>query len=582
MGGQAVIEGVMMRGSKSLATAVRTPKGNIEINYKDNRPITKKHPILNIPFLRGFFVLIESMKIGMESLNYSASFLDDEDEEPTKFELWLEKKLGKRANDVIIGFTMIISFIFSIGLFVALPTGIAAIFKNMGASNLALNLIEAFIRISILIGYMYVISKMKDIYRLFQYHGAEHKTIFCYESMEELTVENVRKQPRLHPRCGTNFMFLIMFVSIVIFSCTGWGGIVERLLLRIILIPVVTGISYELIKWLGKSDGKLARIIAYPGLKLQLLTTKEPDDSQIEVAIASLKAAEGIEDLNKTIEELINTGTKTLKDNGIDTARLDTELLLGNVIEKERLYLITHKEETIGKDQCDEFFELIEKRRKKMPVKYILNKCEFMGIDLHVEEGVLIPRDDTELLVDEVLKNISEDDEKQICDLCCGSGAIGISLACLRKNIKVDLLDYYPIPEKVTLINIEKHNLQERVSFSKSDLLDVSIKASKKYDIIVSNPPYIEEEEIEKLMDDVQKYEPHTALSGGIDGLDFYKKIVNQSIEVLNENGILAFEIGYNQGKAVKSLMEEKNFKDVRVIKDFASLDRIVIGIYNI
>ena len=578
MGGQAVIEGVMMRGSKSLATAVRTPKGNIEINYKDNRPITKKHPILNIPFLRGFFVLIESMKIGMESLNYSASFLDDEDEEPTKFELWLEKKLGKRANDVIIGFTMIISFNFSIGLFVALPTGIASIFKNMGASNLALNLIEAFIRISILIGYMYVISKMKDIYRLFQYHGAEHKTIFCYESMEELTVENVRKQPRLHPRCGTNFMFLIMFVSIVIFSCTGWGGIVERLLLRIILIPVVTGISYELIKWLGKSDGKLARIIAYPGLKLQLLTTKEPDDSQIEVAIASLKAAEGIEDLNKTIEELINTGTKTLKDNGIDTARLDTELLLGNVIEKERLYLITHKEETIGKDQCDEFFELIEKRRKKMPVKYILNKCEFMGIDLHVEEGVLIPRDDTELLVDEVLKNISEDDEKQICDLCCGSGAIGISLACLRKNIKVDLLDYYPIPEKVTLINIEKHNLQERVSFSKSDLLDVSIKASKKYDIIVSNPPYIEEEEIEKLMDDVQKYEPHTALSGGIDGLDFYKKIVNQSIEVLNENGILAFEIGYNQGKAVKSLMEEKNFKDVRVIKDFASLDRIVIG----
>ena len=578
MGGQAVIEGVMMRGSKSLATAVRTPKGNIEINYKDNRPITKKHPILNIPFLRGFFVLIESMKIGMESLNYSASFLDDEDEEPTKFELWLEKKLGKRANDVIIGFTMIISFIFSIGLFVALPTGIASIFKNMGASNLALNLIEAFIRISILIGYMYVISKMKDIYRLFQYHGAEHKTIFCYESMEELTVENVRKQPRLHPRCGTNFMFLIMFVSIVIFSCTGWGGIVERLLLRIILIPVVTGISYELIKWLGKSDGKLARIIAYPGLKLQLLTTKEPDDSQIEVAISSLKAAEGIEDLNKTIEELINTGTKTLKDNGIDTARLDTELLLGNVIEKERLYLITHKEETIGKDQCDEFFELIEKRRKKMPVKYILNKCEFMGIDLHVEEGVLIPRDDTELLVDEVLKNISEDDEKQICDLCCGSGAIGISLACLRKNIKVDLLDYYPIPEKVTLINIEKHNLQERVSFSKSDLLDVSIKASKKYDIIVSNPPYIEEEEIEKLMDDVQKYEPHTALSGGIDGLDFYKKIVNQSIEVLNENGILAFEIGYNQGKAVKSLMEEKNFKDVRVIKDFASLDRIVIG----
>ena len=578
MGGQAVIEGVMMKGSKSLATAVRTPKGNIEIDYKDIKPITKKYPILNIPFLRGFFVLIDSMKTGMESLNYSAAFLDDEDEEPSKFELWLEKKLGKKANDVIIGFTMIVSFIFSIGLFVALPTGIASIFKNFGVSHFILNLTEAFIRIGILILYMYVISKMKDIYRLFQYHGAEHKTIFCYEAMEELTVENVRKQPRLHPRCGTNFMFLIMFVSIVIFSCTGWGGMLERMVLRIILIPVVTGISYELIKWLGKNNGSLARIIAYPGLKLQLLTTKEPDDSQIEVAIASLKAAEGIENLDNTIEQLINTGTKTLKDNGIDTARLDSELLLGAIIGRERLYLITHKEETVTKEQCDKFFDMIEKRRKKMPVKYILNKCEFMGIDLHVEEGVLIPRDDTELLVEEVLKNISEDEEKKVCDLCCGSGAIGISLAHLRKNIKVDVLDYYPIPEKVTLINIEKHNLQDRVSFIKSDLLDVSIKNSKKYDIIVSNPPYIEEEEIEKLMDDVQKYEPHTALSGGIDGLDFYRKIVEQSHEVLNENGILAFEIGYNQGEAVKSLMKENNYKDVRVIKDFASLDRIVIG----
>ena len=297
VGGQAVIEGVMMKGSKCLATAVRTPKGNIEIDRKDSKPLTKKYPILNIPFIRGFFVLIDSMKTGMESLNYSATFLDDENEEPTKFELWLQDKFGKKANDIIIGFTMIVSFIFSIGLFVALPTGIASIFKRIGASHLALNLIEAFIRIGILILYMYVISKMKYIYRLFQYHGAEHKTIFCYEAMEELTVENVRKQPRLHPRCGTNFMFLIMFVSIIIFSCTGWGGIVERLVLRIVLIPVVTGISYELIKWLGKDDGKLAKIVAYPGLKLQLLTTKEPDDSQIEVAIASLKAAEGIENI---------------------------------------------------------------------------------------------------------------------------------------------------------------------------------------------------------------------------------------------------------------------------------------------
>lgn len=579
VGGQAVIEGVMMRGSKSLATAVRTPKGNIEIDLKDNGTITKKYPILNIPLLRGFFVLIESMKVGMDSLNYSASFLEDESEEPSKFEKWLDDKLGEKANSVLMAITMCISFIFAIGLFIALPTGIASIFKSTGTSIIVLHLIEAAIRITILVLYMYFISKLSDIYRVFQYHGAEHKTIFCYEAMEELTVENVKKQSRLHPRCGTNFLFLVMFISIIVFSFTGWGGIVQRLILRVVLIPVVTGISYELIKWLGKNDSLLAKIIAYPGLKLQLLTTKEPDDSQIEVAIASLKAAEGIKDPNKTIEELLCTGTSTLKEKGIDTARLDSELLLGNIIEKDRVYLITHKEEEVNEDDTKKYFDLIEKRRNKMPVKYILNKCEFMGIDFYIEEGVLIPRSDTEILVEEVLKNIEENDEKQICDLCCGSGAIGIALAGFRQNIKVDLIDYYPVPEKVSLINIQKNSLENRVKFIKSDLLEEVIKSGKIYDIIVSNPPYIEEGEISKLMEDVKDYEPHTALNGGSDGLEFYRKIISQSEHILKRGGILAFEIGYNQGEAVKSLMEEENFEDVKIVKDFASLDRVVIGI---
>lgn len=579
VGGQAVIEGVMMRGNKGLATAVRTSKGNIEIDIKENnKPITKRHPLLNIPFLRGFFVLIDSLKIGMDSLNYSASFFEDDTEEPSKFEKWFNDKLGDKANDIIMGLTLIVSFVMAIGLFVLLPTAIASIFKVSGISDIVLNLIEALIRIIILLLYMFLISKMNDIYRVFQYHGAEHKTIFCYESMEELTVENVKKQGRLHPRCGTNFLFLIMFVSIIIFSFTGWGGIVERLALRIILIPVVTGISYEIIKWLGKDNSILAKIIAYPGLKLQLLTTKEPDDKQIEVAIAALKAAEGIKEPDKTIEELINLGTSTLKESGIDTARLDAELLLGSIIEKNRVYLITHKEETVDKDNVKNYFDLIEKRRNKMPVKYILNECEFMGIDFYVEEGVLIPRGDTEILVEEVLKNIENSEEKQVCDLCCGSGAIGIALAHFRKNIKVDLMDYYPIPEKVTLLNIKNNNLEDRVSFVKSNLLERAIEEQKKYDILVSNPPYIEESEINNLMDDVKKYEPHTALNGGIDGLDFYRKIIDQSQSVLKENGILAFEIGYNQGEAVKLLMEKYNFQNIKIIEDFASLDRVVIG----
>ena len=207
----------------------------------------------------------------------------------------MKNKFGDKANDIIIGITTIISFVMAIGLFVGIPTAVVSIFQVTSMSPLVLNLLEAVIRILILLVYMWAISKFDDIYRVFQYHGAEHKTIFCYESEMPLTVENVKIQERFHPRCGTNFLFLIMIVSVVIISLTGWGGFIERLVLRIILIPVISGITYELIRWLGKSNSKISKIIAYPGLQLQKLTTREPDDSQIEVAIAALKSAEGIE-----------------------------------------------------------------------------------------------------------------------------------------------------------------------------------------------------------------------------------------------------------------------------------------------
>lgn len=577
VGGQAIIEGVMMRGSKGLATAIRTPNGKIEVKVKKTKPITKKYKILNIPIIRGAATLIDSLMIGINTLNYSASFFED-DEKESKFDIWLKGKLGdKRANDLIITITMMFSLLVAAGLFLGVPTAIASLFKNIGLSPVILNLIESSIRISILILYMYLISKLDDIYRVFQYHGAEHKTIFCYESEEKLTIENVRKFGRLHPRCGTNFLFLTMFVSIVLFTLTGWGGFWQRLLLRIILMPVVAGITYELIKWLGRTESKLGKVIAYPGLKLQEITTKEPDDSQLEVAIKALMAAEGIE-YKKTIGELLIDGNKILKEANIDTYILDTQLLLGKVLQKDKLYLITNKEEEIDKFKEKEFYRLINKRKDKMPIKYILKNAEFMGLDFYVEEGVLIPRGDTEILVEEVLKNITASNQYDICDLCCGSGAIGISIATLRENTKIDLIDYYDIPEKVTKKNINKHKLSSRVEFIKSDLLEEAIKREKKYDILVSNPPYIKEEVIETLMDDVKNYEPHTALSGGNDGLYFYRKIVEDSDKILKENGILAFEIGHDQGEEVSALMTQKGYKGVRVIKDLAGLDRVVLG----
>ncbi len=577
VGGQAIIEGVMMRGAKGLATAVRTPNGEIEVKVKRTTPITKKYKILNIPIIRGAATLIDSLIIGINTLNYSASFFE-EDEEESKFDAWLKNKLGdKGANDLIITLTMMVSLLVAAGLFLGIPTAIASIFKGIGLSPILLNLIESAIRIAILITYMYFISKLDDIYRIFQYHGAEHKTIFCYEAEEKLTIENVKKFGRLHPRCGTNFLFLTMIVSIILFTLTGWGGFWQRLILRIVLMPLVAGITYELIKWLGRTESKLGKFIAYPGLKLQELTTKEPDDEQLEVAIKSLMAAEGIE-YKKTIGELLIDGNKILKEANIDTYILDVQLLLGKVLGKDKLYLITNKEEEVSKIKEKEFYKLINQRKDKMPIKYILKSAEFMGLEFQVEEGVLIPRGDTEILVEETLKFIKNERRYDICDLCCGSGAIGISIAYLKENTNVDLIDYYEIPEKVTKKNIRKHNLDSRTNFIKSDLLKEPISMNKKYDILVSNPPYIKDEVIETLMDDVKKYEPHTALSGGEDGLYFYKKIIDDSNKILKDNGVLAFEIGHDQGKEVSDLMVEKGYKNIRVIKDLAGHDRVVIG----
>ncbi|WP_300385519.1 peptide chain release factor N(5)-glutamine methyltransferase [Clostridium sp.] len=577
VGGQAVIEGVMMRGIKGQATAVRTPSKKIEISFKKVTPITKRYKYLNIPFLRGIFILIDSLKTGIDTLNYSASFFEDETEEESKLEKWVSEKLGDKSSNFFVAITMLVSFGLSIGLFLAIPTLIASLFKGLNLNSISLNLIEAIIRIIILIIYMVLISKMDDIYRVYQYHGAEHKTIFCYEAEEELTIENVKKFSRFHPRCGTNFLFLTMFVSILIFSFTGWGGFLRRIGLRIILVPLVSGISYEIIRWLGKHNNKLSRVIAYPGLKLQELTTREPDDDQIEVAIAALMKSEGL-DIRKTIGNLLDLGNKILKEENIECYKLDTQLLLSKVLEKDKIYLITNRVEKVEVEKEKEFLDLIEKRKNKMPVKYILGETEFMGLDFFVEEGVLIPRGDTEVLVEEVLKGIEEEAELEICDLCSGSGAIGISIASYRKNVKADEIDYFDIPEKITKKNIEKNKLTDRVKFIKSDLLKEVIKLNKKYDIIVSNPPYIKNEEINTLMEDVKYYEPHTALDGGEDGLVFYRRIVSESKKVLKEGGILAFEIGYDQGEEVPKIMIENGYLNVKVVKNLAGLNRVVIG----
>ncbi|SDG60555.1 Uncharacterized conserved protein YqhQ [Selenomonas sp. WCT3] len=275
VGGQAVIEGVMMRGPKLTATAVRDPQGEIQVEANPVHSITERFPILKKPMLRGSVSLVESLIIGMKSLSYSAQMAGEEDEKLTDKEL---------AGTIV--FALVLASI----LFIAIPTGAAKLFHDITEDPFFLNLMEGFLRLAIFLLYIWGISRMKDIRRVFQYHGAEHKTIHCYEAGLPLTVENVQKFSRLHPRCGTNFLLIVMLVSIFVFAFLGWPSLWERIASRILLLPVVAGISYEIIRLAGRSQNAIIQTAIKPGLWLQYLTTRPPEDEMVEVAIESLKA----------------------------------------------------------------------------------------------------------------------------------------------------------------------------------------------------------------------------------------------------------------------------------------------------
>lgn len=295
VGGQAVIEGVMMRGSSSIATAVRKSDGSIDVSVEGFTPFTKRNKFLGLPVVRGFVSLVESLVIGMNALNKSAEYIE-EDVEESRFDAWFKSVFKEKSGQVSNAITLIVALAAAVGLFFVLPTFAANIFVFAGIKDpFVLNIFEGVIRVGVFLLYVYLIGRMEDIHRVFQYHGAEHKAIFCYENDMPLTAENAVKFGRLHPRCGTNFMFLVMIVSILVFSLTGWENLGERIVSRVVLLPVVSGVTYEIIRWMGRSDSGLSRVLSYPGLKLQELTTREPDPDQIEVAIAALKAAEGID-----------------------------------------------------------------------------------------------------------------------------------------------------------------------------------------------------------------------------------------------------------------------------------------------
>ena len=582
IGGQAVLEGVMMRGEKSVATAVRTSDGRIEVETERIPQETKWWK--KVPVLRGFLNFFAMMIVGSKVLTRSAELYGEDVGEPSKFELWLAERSKKSVMDIAIFIGVLLGVVFAIGLFVALPVGVVTLFEYIpgfkGVHYVWRNLVVSGVRLIILFGYLFAVSLVPDIKRVFMYHGAEHKVITCFEQGEELTVENARKMSRLHDRCGTSFLVITVFVSVLAsaflpaFDNVGnkMLSFLLRFVTRLALLPVVAGVSYEVLKGLAKFDNPFVRILKKPGLWFQLLTTREPDDSMLEVSLTSFKTVMEM-DADETIP--------TQKFNVRKDYRLVRREALSYITESDEaetlvdwisaFYLKVERSELATTELIDESAaNSIKEAAKRVgagePLQYVLGETSFYGVTIKTDARALIPRGDTEFLVEEALKrDLSEG--KRVLDICTGTGAIALVLA-LKTKAEVFASDVSE--EALSLARENKEALGANVTFIQSDLF-ASIEGS--FDLITANPPYIPRAEIEKLDANVRK-EPFLALCGGEDGLDCYRAIRESVGAHLNAGGALIMEIGADQGEAVRALFETMG--KVTVTKDLEEHDRVV------
>ena len=580
IGGQAVIEGVMMRGNYSQALAVSDEMGDIRLETK--RLPSKKPWYKKVPFLRGIVNMVLSMIDGTKIIGKSAEIMAGEE---------IDASNGKGMG-VLMGFSTVIGVALAVCLFILLPTGITAgIFKLASLDVNSLDwvwlksLLEGVMKMVILILYMWCISRMKEIKRLFMYHGAEHKTIACYESEMPLTVENVQKCSRYHDRCGTSFIVFVVVLSIVLMmildiicAACKFTLFIEkwwlRALLKLALLPLTAGISYEALMLMARSNFVLFRPFKWLGKQFQRLTTKEPDDGMVEVAITSFNAVLEMDADENTPEVkfpapiTLAEFTRQVKESGITeyAGKQDFDWLLCAILKIKREDL--SKEIAVPFGWSIRLNKMKERLAAGEPWQYVVGSVEFYGRTFEVNKSVLIPRQETELVTEQLVKRLNK--KSTVLDLCCGSGVIGIT-AALETNATVTLADVSDEALKVAKANAKRN--KAKVDFIKSDMF---ANLCGKCNAIICNPPYVESDVIPTLDDSVKNYEPHLALDGGKDGLNFYRILAEQAPKHLTKGGLLVLEIGYNQGEAVKGLLEEKF--DVEVMKDYGGNDRIVIA----
>ena len=585
IGGQAVMEGVMMRGASSVATAVRDADGVIRLEAERVTPLSKKNIFFRLPVIRGAVNFFISLVSGTKVLMRSAEVYGEDEGEPSKFEKWISQKLKIDVMNLVMFFSVVLGLALSIFLFVALPHMVGQFILDYWKTmpELVRNLIEGFIRILIFVLYIVLTSLLKDIRRTYMYHGAEHKTINCYEKGLDLTVENVKSCTRVHNRCGTTFMFFVMVVSILVYSVFGALFHINdfwiKLVVKILLLPLVAGLSYELLKGLAKTENPIFYPLKAPGLLLQRLTTREPDDGMMEVAIASFNKVLSMDNnpeekgckfvCSEKIDSVLTRVKEKLKQNGIsEEAEAEWIVSICSGVNRDKLKgnikIITPK-------NVEKIDKIVSERITAKPLWYIIGNTDFYGITVNVNESVLIPRPETEELVAAALREIKAGDK--VLDMCTGSGAIAIAVR-LNSDTEVTASDIAAEALKTAKQNADLSKAE--INFIESDMF---VNITDKFNVIITNPPYIKTGDIPTLQKEVKDFEPLSALDGGEDGLKFYRIIAEKATEHLIEGGKLFAEVGEGEAEEVALLFKNK-FASVEIIKDINGIERIVKAVF--
>ena len=591
IGGQAVMEGVMMQGATAYCTAVRDPEGVIQVErLRLNRsPAAVKAS--KIPFVRGVVNMFSSLVRGTKTLMRSAQVYGGDDEEPGRFQRWLAEKFKVDLMEAATFVSALIGVLLAVALFMILPNlaveGLVGLFPSLAGSVWEYVLLGVF-KLIIFLAYLGLIMLLKDIQRLYRYHGAEHKTINCYEKGLPLTPENVKGCSRIHDRCGTSFLFIVLIINILIISLVCWGvGVnriennalrtLARLGIEVILLPLIAGIGYEILKLLAKFHGPISLIFKSPGILLQkVFTTREPDLEMIEVAIAAFNAAQEMDadpDMPEThfviggiLSPMLKDTKKLFAEKGIDES--DAEWIYSLVLNIPRSQL-EDKERVVKPSEAKKVEEIVQKRLIGRPLWYVIGDTEFYGCKIKVDERALIPRPETEILAEHAIKTVEEGDK--VLDLCTGSGCIAIAIAknCAGKRVQVTASD---VSDAAIMLAKENANYNSvDITFIQSDLFS---KIHGRFNLIVCNPPYIKTSEIPALQREVRDWEPRIALDGGEDGLDFYRRLAREISRYIAKGGMLMLEVGEGQAEEVLKLFEKRDY--AMVVKDYQGVDRIL------